>query len=126
ARWLESQDAVFAIGSAPAGRQLVDLALEVGNNRAMRPCEHGRNNQADAFAAARRRITQNMLRSIVAKRVDLRAVRPFTDVNSFLVDKASLLDIRALRPARASVYVAVLLQGLPANNDMDCIRETQN
>src|SRR5258708_30264245 len=68
----------------------------------MRPCEHGRHNQADAFAAARRRITQNMLWSIVAKRVDLRAVRPFTDVNSFLVDQASLLDVRALRPACAA------------------------
>src|SRR4029077_9198259 len=116
ARWLESQDAVFAIGSAPAGRQLVDLALEVGNNRAMWPREHGRNNQTDAFAAARRRITQDMLRSIVAKRVDLRSVRPFTDVNSFLVDQASLLDVRALRPARAAVDVAVLPQGPPASH----------
>ena len=50
-----------------AGRQLVNLAFEVGDNRAMRPCEHGRHNQTDAFAAARRRVTQNMLRSIVAK-----------------------------------------------------------
>ena len=27
----------------------------------MRPGEHGRHNQADAFAAARRRVTQDML-----------------------------------------------------------------
>jgi hypothetical protein len=51
----ESQDTVVALGSSPAGRQLVNLAFEVSDNRAMRPCEHGRHNQADAFAAAWRR-----------------------------------------------------------------------
>jgi hypothetical protein len=86
AGWLEARDAVVALGSAPAGRQLVDLAFEVGDHRAMRPCEHGRHNQADAFTAPRWRVAEHMLRSIMAKRVDLRAVRPFTDVNSFLVD----------------------------------------
>ena len=39
-----------ALGSSPAGRQLENLAFEVGDNRAMRPCEHCRNNQVDTFA----------------------------------------------------------------------------
>jgi hypothetical protein len=61
---------LYAAQHAPL-EALIALAFEVGDNRAMRPCEHGRHNQADAFAAARRRVAEHMLRPVVAQRVDL-------------------------------------------------------
>ena len=82
-------------------------------------------NQADTLARAGWGIAQDMLRPIVPERVNFTAVLPFTDVHTFGLQQASLLDVGELRPARAAMDVAVLAQGLPASHDMDCIHESE-
>src|SRR4029077_12205139 len=92
----ESQYSIVALSSAPAGRQLIDLAFEVGDDRAMRPGKHGRNNKSDTFAAARRSVTQDMLWAVVTQRIDFVPILPFAHIHALLIDEPSLFDVAEL------------------------------
>src|SRR5579871_4750516 len=62
--WIEQQNGPKP--RTPTGGQLEILALDVVDDRRIRPCQKGRNDEADALAGPRRRKAQDMLGTIVS------------------------------------------------------------
>src|ERR1700753_2955538 len=60
--WIEQQNGPKP--RTPTGGQLEVLALDVVDDRRVRPRQEGRDDKADAFAGPRRRKAQHMLRTI--------------------------------------------------------------
>ena len=101
---LEAQDFVVSVLLAPTGGELVQLAFEVSDKYAFGPRKQGWDHQADPFAAARGRVTQDMFWSVVSKVTDRSAfVAPGADVDAIVVKQACGLDIAFVGPARRTV-----------------------
>src|SRR6516225_8921187 len=68
------------------------------------PRKQGWDHQADPFAAARGRVTQDMFWSVVPKVADLSAfIAPGADVDAIVVKQACGFDIAFIGPARRTV-----------------------
>lgn len=60
---------------APAGSQLEILALDVVDDRGMRPCQEGWDDKTDALPGPRRRKTQHMFGTIVPEIVAIKTTK---------------------------------------------------
>ena len=89
---------------APSGRELEQLALEIGDNDTLCPGEQRWYDQTDALPAPRRRVTQDMLRTVVAQVVNpAPVIAPGADVDTIVAQEACSLDIALVGPARGTV-----------------------
>ncbi len=84
--------------------QLPVLALDVVNDRAARPGQQGRHDQADTLAASRRRKAQNVLRSVMAQVVGAELAQHY----AIGTHQTRVACLAHCRPARRAVGGHVL------------------
>ena len=85
--------------SAPAGGQRPVLALDVVDDRRARPGQQRRQHQTDAFAGARRRHCEHVLRAIVTQI----ALIIEAEDHALIAEQTRLLDVAQVRPAGRAI-----------------------
>ena len=109
-RRLKSQHLVVTMGFSPSRGKLPEFPFKICNNSAMRPREKRRDNQTNAFPASCRRVTQYVLRTVVAKIPEpVFRIQPATDINAVVIEKCCAFNILLARPPCRSVHILVCL-----------------
>ena len=95
----------MSIFLTPPGGELVQLALQIGDEYALLPGKQSRQDKANSLPASSRRVSQHMLGAGVPQIMNFTVfVAPCSNVNPIILEQTSRFDVALIREGKDSLW----------------------